>query len=115
ARKDLGSDSFGGIDDGAKPSETSGSGSRPPAPRLTKRPASGNAAAPARPSRPSGSAHDPLSGPWPSFTRRTGETASQTIPAKKPDDVEQPPAAGSGAAADRPAAAAETAAGEMSV
>jgi L,D-transpeptidase catalytic domain/Bacterial Ig-like domain len=72
----------------------------------------GHAAA-ARRSRPSASAHDPLSGPWPSFTRRTGETASWTIPAKQPADVEQPVAAGSEEAADTPAAAAETGAGDV--
>ncbi|HEX7992505.1 MAG TPA: hypothetical protein VF506_01205, partial [Streptosporangiaceae bacterium] len=54
---------------------------------LTKRPASGDPAK--RGSRPSGPAHDPLSGPWPSFTRRTGEII-QTIPAREPDDAEQP-------------------------
>lgn len=60
-------------------------------------------------SRRSGSAHDPLSGPWPSFTRRAGET----IPAMKPDDVEEPAAVGSGSAADTPAPAAEDSTGDV--
>jgi hypothetical protein len=64
-------------------------------------------------SRRLSSAHDPLSGPWPSFTKRTGEVASQTSPREVPDDVEEPYPADSRTAADTAAVASQDAADDV--
>jgi hypothetical protein len=98
----------------AEPPSTAGPVTPPAVPQLTKRPVSGKAEAT---TRRTGSSHDPLSGPWPSFTKRAEPAAGDEEPEETPAAAPAAPAAESetppAAPPEKPAAAA--AAGQADV
>ena len=100
---------FDATDEATTPAGRPSPASSVTAPRFSKRPADGEAAASASGGKRRSAAHDPLSGPWPSFTRRSAADAQTGLDAAA-DDANQAESAPAVAPPPDQAAAAATAA-----